>query len=150
MREATGGVLLLQLVIVILSIFVFFIASVMQYTRVYRIKGTVINAIERSEGGMGSPDDFTTVLSRAGYDGPYRLCKVSNSNRGVYYKLEMYAAFTILPQFVSIAVPVSGTTRTIESGVFYKNTSQETFTLTGSSDRYRLENSPNEQCLIRK
>lgn len=127
MREATGGVLLLQLVIVIISVFVFFIASVMQYTRVYRIKGTVINAIERGEGGVGSLQEFTDVLGRAGYSGPFELCKIdlgydstTNKHKGAYYSLEIKAAFTILPQFMSIGVPVRGTTRIIESGVFYE------------------------------
>ena len=151
MREATGGVLLLQLVIVILSVFVFFIASVMQYTRVYRIKGTVINAIERGEGGIGTPQEFTSVLKRAGYDGPYKICKVKSSNRGVYYTLEIYAAFTLLPQFVSISVPVSGTTRTIESGVFYENDSQEIFTISGSTGGFSVESDAhgNKVCLKR-
>ena len=152
MREATGGVLLLQLVIVILSVFVFFIASVMQYTRVYRIKGTVINAIERGEGGIGTPDEFTTVLVRAGYDGPYKLCKIRKPNKNAYYTLELYAAFTILPQFASIGVPVSGSTRSIETGVFF-DAEQETFTTSGTKGPYQVIGNAatsNEVCLKRK
>jgi hypothetical protein len=127
MREATGGVLLLQLVIVILTVFVFFIASVMQYTRVYRIKGTVINAIERNEGGIRDSDEFNTVLGTAGYDGPYRLCKCKSTTKGTFYSLEIYAAFTMLPQFMSISVPIRGNTRSIESGIFYGKDQTELF-----------------------
>ena len=121
MREATGGTMLLQLVIIILFVFIFFIASVMQYSRVYRIKGTIVEAIERGEGGIRDKGEFEAVLEDAGYIGPYILCKVSDSNRGVYYQIQIYARFTLLPQFVSVEVPIRGDTRTIETGVFYED-----------------------------
>jgi hypothetical protein len=127
MREATGGVLLLHLVILILSVFIFFIGSTMQYTRVYRIKGTIINAIERNEGGIKDKDEFERILANAGYAGPYTLCKCSSGTRGVFYAIEMYASYTLLPQYGSIAVPIRGNTRSIESGVFYKNSQESLF-----------------------
>ncbi len=150
MREATGGVLLLQLVIVILTVFVFFIASVMQYTRVYRIKGTVINAIERSEGGIRDQDEFEAVLGTAGYDGPYKLCKCQSSNKGTFYTLEIYAAFTMLPQFFSISVPIRGNTRSIESGIFYRSEQSELFGAgSSSSDDACGTNTTTKGCITR-
>ena len=150
MREATGGVLLLQLVIVILTIFVFFIASVMQYTRVYRIKGTVINAIERSEGGIRDQEEFEKVLGTAGYDGPYKLCKCQSNSKGTFYTLEIYAAFTMLPQFVSIAVPIRGNTRSIESGIFYRSDQTELFGASASStDESCGSNTTTKVCITR-
>ena len=127
MREATGGTLLLQLVITILAVFVFFIASVMQFSRVYRIKGTIVDAIERAEGGITNHEELEIVMRKAGYAGPYELCKFEKDNRGVYYKLTIYARFTLLPRFASLAVPVKGETRTIDTGVFYGGNQDELF-----------------------
>ena len=120
MKEATGGTLLMQLVIVILAVFIFFIASVMQYARVYRIKGTIVDAIERAEGGIRSKDELTKVISSAQYDGAYKVCKkYDDTRKGTYYTVEIYSYFTILPQFVTIKLPVRGETRTIDTGIFY-------------------------------
>ena len=120
MREATGGTLLMQLVIVILAVFIFFIASVMQYARVYRIKGTIVDAIERAEGGIKSKDELTAVMKDAQYEGGYKVCKIYDEDRkGTYYSVEIYSYFTILPQFFTIKLPVRGETRTIDTGIFY-------------------------------
>ena len=127
MRDATGGTLLMQLVVVILAVFIFFIASVMQYSRVYRIKGTIVDAIERGEGGINSKDEITAVLSAAQYEGDYKICKIYDSQRqGTYYTVEIYSSFTILPRFVQIKLPVRGETRTINTGKFYE-TSDDVF-----------------------
>jgi len=127
MRDATGGTLLMQLVVVILAVFIFFIASVMQYSRVYRIKGTIVDAIERGEGGINSKDEITQVLSAAQYEGDYKICKIYDSQRqGTYYTVEIYSSFTILPRFVQIKLPVRGETRTINTGNFYE-TSDDVF-----------------------
>ncbi len=127
MRDATGGVLLLHLVILILSAFIFFIGSTMQYTRVYRMKGTIINAIERNEGGINDRDEFETILSNAGYTGSYILCKCSSGSRGVFYALEMYSDYTLIPQYGYISVPIRGNTRSIESGIFYQDDQKSLF-----------------------
>jgi hypothetical protein len=126
MREATGGTLLLQLVIIILSVFVFFIAGVMQYSRVYRIKGTIVEAIERGEGGISTKDELEIVFAQAGYAGPYQFCKVSDK-RGTYYTVVIYAEFALLPNVASVKVPIRGETRTIDTGVFYDSDQAELF-----------------------
>jgi hypothetical protein len=128
MREATGGTLLLQLVITILAVFVFFIASVMQFSRVYRIKGTIVDAIERAEGGITDNKELEAVMKKAGYSGPYELCKFDKESRGVYYTLTIYARFTLLPRFASLSVPVKGETRTIDTGIFYDGNQDALFT----------------------
>jgi hypothetical protein len=123
MRDATGGTLLMQLVAVILAVFIFFIASVMQYARVYRIKGTIVDAIERGEGGIKSQDELTAVIASAQYEGAYEICKIYDPDRkGTYYKVTIYSYFTILPRFVTIKLPVKGETRTIDTGIFYDDT----------------------------
>ena len=66
------------------------------------------------------------VLSKAGYEGPYKVCKHSNTKRGTYYSVEIYAQFTFLPTLMSLKIPIKGNTRTIESGIFYQN-SQDVF-----------------------
>ena len=120
MREATGGLLLLDLVVIIIFVFIFFISSFMAYTRVYKIKGEVINAIERGEGGVKSEKEMTKVLKSAGYVGAYKFCKHRAADkRGIYYSIELYSDVVILPRFFAISVPIVGHTRTIDTGIFY-------------------------------
>jgi hypothetical protein len=128
MREATGGTLLMQFVIVILFVFVFFITSVIQYARVYRIKGTIVDALERAEGGVKSIDELNAVMHEAKYDGKYKICKHYDSTRkGTYYTVEIYSYFTILPRFVDLQLPVRGETRTIDTGIFFDNSDNDIF-----------------------
>lgn len=126
MREATGGTLLLQLVIIILSVFVFFIAGVIQYSRVYRIKGTIVEAVERGEGGIRNKNELESVFAQAGYAGPYQFCKVTDK-RGTYYTVTIYAEFALLPNVASVKVPIKGETRTIDTGIFYGDDQSELF-----------------------
>jgi len=134
MREATGGTLLLQLVIIILSVFVFFIAGVMQYSRVYRIKGTIIEAVERGEGGIRNKAELESVFAQAGYAGPYEFCKI-NGKRGTYYAVTIYAEFALLPNVASVKVPVRGETRTIDTGIFFEDEQSDLFS-GGTSDGF--------------
>ena len=50
MRESIGGTMLFWIVLFFLSIFITFLAFVMKYARVYRMKNSIINYIERDEG----------------------------------------------------------------------------------------------------
>jgi len=146
MRDATGGTLLMQLVAVILAVFIFFIASVMQYARVYRIKGTIVDAIERGEGGIRSQEELNAVISSAQYEGEYEICKVYASRRkGVYYTVEIYSYFTILPRFMQIKLPVRGESRTIDTGIFYEDQT-DIFT----SCRAREGDDDTECCISKK
>ena len=50
MREVIGGTWLTQLVIVIMFVFVAFLALSMNYSKAFRVKNEVISFVEKNEG----------------------------------------------------------------------------------------------------
>lgn len=115
MRESVGGAMQLYLVMFILFIFIMFLASVVQYARVYKIKNSVINTVERNE-GISTAEEIDNVLKQYGYNpkNGYKLCKYSSENKGAYYYIELYATFSFLK--LKIDVTIKGETRLIETG----------------------------------
>jgi hypothetical protein len=126
MREATGGLLMMDLVVIILFVFIFFIAGFMQFARVNKIKSTMVSAIERAEGGVRNESELDKILAKAGYVGPYTFCKCTTQKRGVYYSIQIYSSIK-LPFSLTVAIPVIGRTRTIDMGIFYDDPNQEIF-----------------------
>lgn len=121
MREAMGGTGLFIIVLTFLTIFIGFLASVIQFARVYRIKNSIVNYIEEQEGIMDSQEDFELKLAEIGYNTnvrPYLICKYDGGNRGIYYKVKLYVSFSILS--ASLRVGINGETRLIDTGN-YKN-----------------------------
>lgn len=124
MRESIGGTMLFWIVLFFLSIFIFFLASVIRYARVYKIKNSLINYIERSE-GIESRSEIENKLTEFGYDGKnsYVVCRFSSTDSsfytGVIYKVLLYADFE-LPilgkDIVHIGVKIKGETRSIKTG----------------------------------
>ena len=49
MREATGGSLLLYLVIFFVGVIILFFASIMSYAKAYRVKNRIINIVEETD-----------------------------------------------------------------------------------------------------
>ena len=124
MRESIGGTMLFWIVLFFMSIFISFLAFVINYARVYKIKNSMINYIERQEGIM-SKDEFENQLQYLGYPTKdnYKLCKYNPNEVGGYYYLELYMAlgFPILDGVKPIKITVKGETRTIETGTLIKN-----------------------------
>lgn len=122
MRESVGGAMQMYVVMFILFVFIMFLASVVQYARVYKIKNTIINEIEKNEGipsiaWLASTDrNNPGLLKSEGYsiDNGYEVCKHSFGDRGAYYNIELYATFSFLS--LKIEVPIKGETRLIETG----------------------------------
>ena len=50
MRESIGGTMLFWIVLFFMSIFITFLAAVIQYAKVYKIKNSMINYLEQGEG----------------------------------------------------------------------------------------------------
>lgn len=120
MREAIGGTMLFWIVLFFMSIFIAFLAAVIQYASVYKIKNSVVNYLEQGE-GVYSKEEFENTLTRLGYsrNGKYVICRYPAENRGGYYYVKLYATFSILN--VSIDVKIKGETRLIETGVLVKS-----------------------------
>lgn len=113
MRESVGGAMQFWVVMFIFSIFIAFLATVVQYARVYKIKNSVINEIERNEGISG---DIESILKSYEYnpENGYKVCKTSSENKGAYYYIELYATFSFLS--LNLNVTIKGETRLIETG----------------------------------
>ena len=119
MRDAIGGTMLFWIVLFFITLFISFMAVVIQYARVYKTKNSVIDAIERSE-GICSVDALSKYLSNYGYKSDYELCYYSpsstnNDSLGGYYSLTLYATFSF--SNFGFNMPVSGETRLIDTGV---------------------------------
>lgn len=119
MRESIGGTMLFWIVLFFMSIFITFLAAVIQYAKVYKIKNSMINYLEQGE-GIASKAEFENVLADLGYPqkGKYVICRYGAENRGGYYYIKLYATFSVLN--ASVDVMVKGETRLIESGVYVK------------------------------
>ena len=124
MRESIGGSMLFYIVLFFLSIFIFFIASVIRYARVYKIKNSMVNYVERNEGFLNK-SEFDDELSKLGYqeNGRYKVCRYFPSELGGYYYIELYATFElpIVGNWFFIDVAIKGDTHTITSGTKIKS-----------------------------
>ena len=125
MRESIGGTMLFWIVLFFMSIFISFMAFVINYARVYKIKNSMINYLERQEGVM-TKEQFEAELSMLGYPQKdnYRFCRYHPTDIGGYYYLELYMAlgFPLLNNLVTpIRITIKGETRTIETGTLIKD-----------------------------
>lgn len=120
MREAIGGTMLFWIVLFFMTIFIAFLAAVIQYASVYKIKNSVVNYLEQGE-GITDKDSFENTLTRLGYsrNGKYVICRYPAENRGGYYYVKLYATFAFMN--VSIDVSIKGETRIIETGTLVKS-----------------------------
>lgn len=123
MRESIGGTMLFWIVLFFMSIFIAFMAAIIQYARVYKIKNSLVNYLEQGE-GIYDETTFNDALTKLGYpkgkSRKYVICKYKGENRGGYYYVKLYTTFSILN--VSFDVGVKGETRLIETGVLINPT----------------------------
>ncbi len=125
MRESIGGTMLFWIVLFFMSIFIAFMAFVINYARVFKIKNSMINYIERRE-GVESQAQFEQELATLGYPrtDSYRVCRHdSDSPHGGYYSVELYLTlgFPILSGVKPINIKIKGETRNIETGTTIKD-----------------------------
>ena len=131
MRESIGGAMLFWIVLFLFSIFIAFIAFVIKYARLYKMKNSIVNMITRQEGNI-SKENIDDQLKSMGYqqDGTYKICRYFPSDNGAYYYIELYSAAE-LPiasiEFLAFKMTVKGETRVIEKNEensdFYSNVS---------------------------
>ncbi len=120
MRESIGGTLLFWIVLFFMTIFIAFLAAVIQYAKVYKVKNNIVNFLEQKE-GINDIVEFERELSKHGYpsNGKYVICRYHASDRGGYYYLKLYATFTLTS--FSFDVTIKGETRLVETGTLVKS-----------------------------
>jgi len=73
MRDAFGGTFLMYLMMIMVVVFVTFMAETLKYVQAYRVKNTIINYIEEYEGFndvvIGLLENENGYLDRTGYSG---------------------------------------------------------------------------------
>lgn len=116
MREAVGGTLLLKIVLVFLVVYIGFMAVVISYGRIFRIKNALINTIEQNE-GFEKKTDIEDAAKALGYLSDVDTCYVKVSdNKGYYYKVKIFIDFQVPLIRNTIKIPVTGETRIIDTG----------------------------------
>ena len=122
MRESIGGTMLFWIVLFFLSIFIAFLAFVMKYAYVYKIKNSVLDYIERQE-GIETEEQFRNKLTALKYpeSSSATICKnvieKSGTTFGVYYSIELHADLSIPLVYTAIPVTIKGETMTITTGL---------------------------------
>lgn len=121
MRESIGGSFLLYVVIFFIGVIILFFASIMSYSKAYRVKNRIINIVENSncnesEQSIISKIDydlseigytFTSVgncsfnnectnfntISNTGGNFNYCICKLDAPNGGYYFEVMTFTEF---------------------------------------------------------
>ena len=119
MREAVGGTMLMYIVFGFLLIYIFFMAVVINYGRVFRVKNSLISYIENQE-GFKSAEDVQNLKSHAnslGYTGDIDICYTegSSSKKTKYFSVQVYIYFQLPMVSQSIKIPITGTTSAIRN-----------------------------------
>lgn len=123
MREAIGGTQLFYLVLIFLTIYIVFMAGVINYGRAFRQKNAIINLIEQNEGIKSIGETETTAASQTlygyarevGYTGTIKACKKTTS-RGMIFKIKISYQFE-LPMVGPIPIDMLGETKIISRPV---------------------------------
>lgn len=90
MKDAVGGSLLLNLVVIFTSVVILFFAGIMAYSKAYRIKNRIIEVIEKHENyGTDVVAEINEDLNKAGYislttDDVREKCGTDNLNNTEY------------------------------------------------------------------
>lgn len=113
MRESVGGTLLLQIVLVFLTVYIGFMAIVINYGKVFRIKNRIINRIEQNE-GYANCTGIDSVMKEAGYLGNYNVSYTTTS-KGAIYSVTIYITFEVPIIGRKVGLPVKGETRLIDT-----------------------------------
>lgn len=122
MRESIGGTMLYYIVAFFMTVFIFFMAAIINYARTYKIKNSLISYIERQEGIEMSEPVIRAELNNLGYSSrlKFQVCK-EDLTRGSFYKVKLYAAFEVPIMAISLDLPITGETRNIITGTKVAN-----------------------------
>lgn len=110
MREAIGGTMLMNIVVIFLIVYIFFMAVIINYGRVFRAKNTLITFIEAEEGfKSGGARRVREKASSLGYTGDIHVC-YNEGNNTKYFSVMLFINFDLPLVTNSIKIPVSGET----------------------------------------
>jgi len=128
MRDAIGGTLVFQIIMVFIVIFISIMAIGMNFATTFRVKNQVVHMLEQYETYDNAKDYITEYLSNVKYyDGGSEAIKVDNSiclnktsnycvreavaeNGGYYYIVTVYVVFDFPVIGKFIQSPVTGQT----------------------------------------
>ena len=113
MRESVGGTLLLQIVLVFLTVYIGFMAIVINYGKVFRYKNAIVNRIEQNE-GYADCEAIDTMIKEVGYLNDYKVSYTTNA-KGAIYKVEIFIIFNLPLVKTQVRIPVRGETRLIDT-----------------------------------
>lgn len=113
MRESVGGTLLLQIVLIFLTVYIGFMAIVINYGKVFRYKNAIINNIEQNE-GYADCEEIDRMVKRVGYLNDYQISYTTTS-RGAIYTVKIYIIFNLPLVRSKVRIPVKGETRLIDT-----------------------------------
>ena len=127
MRDSIGGTVLFWIVLILLSVFIVFIALIIKYARVYKAKNSIVSFIERNE-GVVSKDAIDKALMQYNYssDGAYKICRYlsDDKTKGGYYTIELYSetTFPVVGDVFPIIITIRGETKNITTGTSIRST----------------------------
>lgn len=114
MREAIGGTMLMYMVLFFLIIYIFFMAVVINYGRVFRAKNTLVSYIEDNEGFKeGDLPEFLKKANDVGYtSGAIDVCysQPNPSTDTKYFSVRLYITFQLPLVNNAIKIPITGET----------------------------------------
>lgn len=117
MREAIGGTMLTYIVLFFLIVYIFFMAVVINYGRVFRAKNSLISYIEAEEGFKDSSmSAFLAKANNVGYtSGPIDVCYTQGNGDTKYFAVRVYITFQLPLVDNAIKIPITGETAGIKN-----------------------------------
>lgn len=155
MRDSIGGTLLFWIVLILLSVFIVFIALIIKYARIYKIKNSIVNYLERNE-GVSTKEELESNLIGYGYpsDSSYKICRYLYKSKdgevmGGYYYIELYSevTFPLVGNFFAVNIPIKGETRNITTGTKIKIADSTNSWFLGSSSECKSCNIKTGDCV---
>jgi len=114
-RESIGGTFLLQIVLVFLTVYIGFMAIVINYGKVFRYKNAIVNYIEQQEGVVDCAATRRIIVEQVGYLNDYKL-EGRSTGSGMIYKVTVNIVFSLPLVSTQVKIPIRGETRLIETG----------------------------------
>ena len=118
MREAVGGTMLMYIVLGFLIIYIFFMAVVINYCRVFRTKNALISYIEVEEGFKSGIKGSLVSKARNdyGYFDEIYACYIEDETRDIkYFTIELEITFQLPMVSNSVKIPITGETAAIRN-----------------------------------
>lgn len=115
MREAIGGTMLMNIVIVFLVVYIMFMAVVINYGRVFRAKNALVTFIEAEEGfKAGGTRSVREKATELGYNGDIHVCYTEGNNTK-YFSILLYINFDLPLVSSDVRIPINGETSGIRN-----------------------------------